>query len=168
MPGKTLRVCSWHSTMLQVPRQACSPCQKSRPTRKRATGSWMLLKRLVRPDLSHYSAHRPPDPPRSQRAASETTVVSGATHAVMRIPVNTTPSRRARHRAQQRRGGARGLPRGALVGIDIGNRKLAQVVVIACSAPPADIVVCADVGTEVERAPNRTHVRGLHQLGALL
>ena len=29
------------------------------------------------------------EPPRSQGAASKTTVVSGATHAVMPIPVNT-------------------------------------------------------------------------------
>ena len=31
------------------------------------------------------------EPPRSQGAASKTTVVSGATHAVMPIPVNTRP-----------------------------------------------------------------------------
>ena len=33
------------------------------------------------------------EPPRSLGAASKTTVVSGATHAVMPIPVNTRPGR---------------------------------------------------------------------------
>src|SRR5262249_11027820 len=107
------------------------------------------------------------EPPRSQGAASKTTVVSGATHAVMPIPVNTRPGRRARHRAQQRRG-ARGLPRGTLVGVDVRDRKLAQVIVIACRPPDADVVVRADVGAEAERPPDGTHVRSLHQLGALL
>ena len=73
----------------------------------------------------------------------------------------------ARHRAQQRRG-ARGLPRGKLVGLDVRDRKFAQVVVIACRPPDADVIVRADVGAEAERPPDGTHVRGLHQLGALV
>src|SRR5262249_55807744 len=84
-------------------------------------------------------------------------------HASKPIPVNTRPGRRARHRAQQRRG-ARGLPRGTLAGVDVWDRKLAQVVVIACRPPDADVVVRADVGVQPERPPDGTHVRGLHQL----
>lgn len=56
----------------------------------------------------------------------------------------------------------------ALIGIDIRDRKLAQVVVIACRWPEADVIVRADVGAEAERPPDGTHVRRLHQLGALL
>lgn len=74
MLGKSLRVCSCHSTMLQVPRQACSPCQKSRPTRNRAIVSWMHLKRLARADL--YSAHRPSDPPTAWKMHSRREVSS--------------------------------------------------------------------------------------------
>src|SRR5262245_11662826 len=75
--------------------------------------------------------------------------------------------RRARYRAQQRRG-ARGLSRGTLIGVDVRDRKLAQVVVIACRRPDADVIVRADVGAEAEGPPDGTHVRSLHQLGALL
>src|SRR6516164_10648975 len=78
-----------------------------------------------------------------------------------------TALRRARHRAQQRRG-ARGLPRGKLVGVDVRNWKFAQVVVIAYRPPDADVIVRADVGAEAECPPDGTHVRGLHQLSALV
>src|SRR5215467_14215058 len=78
-----------------------------------------------------------------------------------------TPPFGARHRAQQRRA-VRGLSRGTLVGVDVRDRKLAQVIVIACRPPDADVVVRADIGAEAERPPDGTHVRGLHQLGALL
>jgi uncharacterized protein YeaO (DUF488 family) len=55
-----------------------------------------------------------------------------------------------------------------LVGVDVRDRKLAQVVFIACRRPDADVIVRADVGAEAERPPDGTHVRSLHQLGALL
>src|SRR5262245_41045682 len=49
-----------------------------------------------------------------------------------------------------------------------GMGSFAQVFIVACSAPPADIVIRADVGAEAERPPDRTHVRSLQQLGAVL
>jgi hypothetical protein len=57
---------------------------------------------------------------------------------------------------------------GRLVGVNVRDRKLAQVIIIACRRPDADVIVRADVGTEAERPPDGTHVRSLHQLGALL
>src|SRR5215475_428313 len=60
------------------------------------------------------------------------------------------------------------LPRGKLVGVYVRDRKFVQVVVMACGPPDADVIVRADVGAEAERPPDGTHVRSLHQLGALL
>src|SRR3954471_8576826 len=75
--------------------------------------------------------------------------------------------RRAGYRAQQRRS-ARGLSRSPLTGVDVRDRKLAQVVIIACRRPGADVIIRADVGAKAERPPDGTHVRSPHQLGALL
>ena len=50
------------------------------------------------------------------------------------------------------------IPCGILVGVNVRDRKLAQVVVIACRRPAADVIVRADVGAEAQRPPDRTHV----------
>jgi hypothetical protein len=52
--------------------------------------------------------------------------------------------------------------------VDVRDRKFAQVVVIACRPSDADVIVRADVGAEAQRPPDGTHVRALHQLGALV
>jgi len=59
------------------------------------------------------------------------------------------------HDIEQQRRGARGLPCGKLVRVDVRDRKFAHVVVIACRRPPdVDVVVGADVGAEAERPPD--------------
>src|SRR3977135_571802 len=56
---------------------------------------------------------------------------------------------------RKKRRGARRVPLRALVGVDVRNRELAQVVVVVCDTPAADAVVRADVGAEAESPPDR-------------